>query len=337
MEYITETTRQYKANLHSHSNISDGTLTPEEMADIYREHGYSILAITDHEAPAAHQDLNRPGFQMITGYEAYIRSDSLCRFDPFRPEIHLNLIAKDPANVTYIGYDAEFCKYLPHEAAEKLPQAGAGIRRYNREYLQEFIRTANEAGYLVSMNHPVWSQESESMLLGLKGCYSLEIYNTGSWCINGGELNTGLYDAYLRNGSMIYCHGADDNHNKKPLDDLLSDSFGAWTQVLAKDLSYASVIHALENGDFYASTGPSIRVLAMNGGHVHVECSPAQRILLVRSMKRCQNAYRPDGSDITSADFDLPEQETPYAYIIVMDRYGHQAHTRAFTRTELGL
>ena len=42
----------YKANLHSHSVISDGRLTPEEMRDFYREHGYSVLAITrfsDHQ------------------------------------------------------------------------------------------------------------------------------------------------------------------------------------------------------------------------------------------------------------------------------------------------
>ena len=48
IEFIRCGAPQYKANLHSHSTLSDGCLTPEEMAAAYREQGYSILAITDH-------------------------------------------------------------------------------------------------------------------------------------------------------------------------------------------------------------------------------------------------------------------------------------------------
>ena len=49
MDFISPGARQYKANLHCHSNLSDGRLTPEELVRAYREQGYSILAITDHE------------------------------------------------------------------------------------------------------------------------------------------------------------------------------------------------------------------------------------------------------------------------------------------------
>lgn len=38
----------YKANLHTHTTMSDGVRTPEETAAGYRRHGYQILAITDH-------------------------------------------------------------------------------------------------------------------------------------------------------------------------------------------------------------------------------------------------------------------------------------------------
>ncbi|SFR62899.1 PHP domain-containing protein [[Clostridium] aminophilum] len=337
MDIIGKGQHQYKANLHSHTTISDGNLTPEAMAQAYRERGYSILAITDHEAPMAHPELNREDFLMITGYEAYIRPDPECRYDPLHPEIHINLLAKRPDCETYVGYDPKFCKYLPHEIAEKLPKCGPeGPRLYTLEYIQNFIDCARAAGYLVAMNHPVWSMESEDTLLRLNGLYSLEIYNTGSYTINGSECNNGLYDAFLMNGKMLYCHGADDNHNKKPFDDLLSDSFGSWTMVMAEELTYPAVMEALKKGNFYASTGPEIRCLTAEHGHVHVEMSGVQRAILVRSMKLCQNVYRPDGGEITGADFDLPE-DTEYAYLILRDRYGKEAHTRAFTRKELGL
>ena len=33
IKYITREMPQYKANLHSHSTLSDGNLTPEEMKE----------------------------------------------------------------------------------------------------------------------------------------------------------------------------------------------------------------------------------------------------------------------------------------------------------------
>ena len=81
MDFISPGAPQYKANLHSHSNLSDGRLTPEELIRAYREAGYSILAITDHEASYDHTAASGPDFLMVTGYEAYIRPSPDCRLD----------------------------------------------------------------------------------------------------------------------------------------------------------------------------------------------------------------------------------------------------------------
>ena len=116
--YIAPGAKQYRANLHSHTNLSDGTLTPEQMVQAYQEKGYSILAITDHEAPYDHTALSTDDFLLLTGYEAYIRPSPTCEFDLFKPEIHLNLLAKDPHNTAIIGWDPNFCKYMPLEVAE---------------------------------------------------------------------------------------------------------------------------------------------------------------------------------------------------------------------------
>ena len=43
IELIPEAGKFYKANLHCHSNISDGALSPEELKKIYMEKGYSII------------------------------------------------------------------------------------------------------------------------------------------------------------------------------------------------------------------------------------------------------------------------------------------------------
>ncbi len=40
--------QQYKGNLHTHTTQSDGQFEPARVMDMYRDHGYSILALTDH-------------------------------------------------------------------------------------------------------------------------------------------------------------------------------------------------------------------------------------------------------------------------------------------------
>ena len=47
----------YKANLHCHSTLSDGSCTPEELKEIYKKHGYSIIAYTDHDVFISHKSI----------------------------------------------------------------------------------------------------------------------------------------------------------------------------------------------------------------------------------------------------------------------------------------
>ncbi len=71
---ISPDKKQYKANLHCHSVLSDGHKTPAELKDMYKAHGYDILCITDHERPTDHTDMSEKDFLMLTGYEAYVLS-----------------------------------------------------------------------------------------------------------------------------------------------------------------------------------------------------------------------------------------------------------------------
>lgn len=327
--FIAKDAPQYKANLHCHSTRSDGCLTPEELVQLYKEHGYAVLSITDHEGTYAYNEYTTPDFLMVTGYEAYVRPSEVCAYDPYNEEVHLNLLAKDPENVTFIGRDLNFCKYMPHELAASRPNVVLGPRQYTHEYIQRFIDAANANGYLVSYNHPCWSMQPPAEVLHYDGCYSMEIYNTGSDKINGAEYNIALYDALLRSGKYWYCHGADDNHNKDPLGSRLSDSFGAWTMILADELTYPAVMNALEKGRFYASTGPQITALELNGDRVHLECTPAARIVLHCSMKKCVNLCAPVGQTITQADFTIPA-DAPHVYFSVHAEDGTQAYTHAF-------
>lgn len=327
--FISKEQTQFKANLHSHSTLSDGSLTPEQMKEIYKNHGYSILAITDHERPAGHSDLNDENFLLLTGYEAYIRHSKECIHDYYEKEIHLNLFAKTHDNLAYICYNDAYCKYIKDKKErDVLKKVGSQrTREYTPEYVNEFIKTATENGYLVSFNHPVWSMESEAFIIGCENIFSLEIDNYASWRDNRLEHDGALYDALLRSGKHWFCHAGDDNHNRSQ-NDVTADSFGAFTMILADKLDYTSVIAAMENGNMYASTGPEIHEISLEGNQVHIECSPAECIIVYDGSQKPYLLESPLG-DLMQADFTLRDR-AKYFRVSIIDIKGNRASSRGY-------
>ena len=338
--FIDKSQPQYRANLHCHSTFSDGKLTPSELKEAYRSAGYSILAITDHEAPYDHSAMTEEDFLMLTGYEAYIRPSGTGAYDQFKPEVHINLFARDPHNTDFVNYSEPYCKYVKdpavREAFVKVGTDPETPREYTADYINSFVQTARDHGYLAAYNHAVWSLEYEEMILNYQGFFSMEMCNYSSWIGNRMEYNAALYDKLLRQGRRLFVHSADDNHNKAPFGSPYCDSFGGYTMILAKELTYEAVIEALEKGDFYSSMGPAITELTFDGNRVHIETSPAQQITMFIGGKKVYTEAGTPDSPVTAADFEIPEN-APYVRLSVYDFNGHFADTRGFFRDELGI
>ena len=326
---------QYKANLHCHSYLSDGRLSPEELKNAYKSHGYSVLCITDHERPTDHTGLSDDGFVMLTGYEAYIRPEG---YNHLGSEIHLNLFARDPHNVKYINFEDKSCKYIkdPAERAAIQKVGSDKPREYTAEYINEFVATAKEHGYICSHNHATWSMEHAETVAAYRGFFTMEMYNYSSDLINRMEYNAALYDRLLLDGRRIACHAADDNHNRAPFDSPSCDSFGGFTMIMADELSYDGVFKALENQNFYSSSGPEIFELTVDGNRVHIETSPARQITMLSGAKITKCAHGTKDAPVTSADFEIGEL-CPYVRFDVYDFEGKHANTRGFFRDELGI
>lgn len=328
--------KQFKANLHCHSTYSDGSLSPMALKTAYKQHGYHILCISDHESPREHTALTDEDFLLLTGYEAYIRPDAGCAYDVFASEIHLNLFARDPYNETLICYNPAYCKYLSAAQQASLAKAGSQrTREYTVDYINEFIQTACENGYLVSYNHPVWSMEEESRILAYEGCFSMEMVNGNSLVHNNMEYNGPLYDALLRHGKRLFVHAADDNHNRFPFGDPQCDSFRAATMILADKLTYDAVFEAMETGEMYSTMGPTFEEITFDGETLHVSCSDVSVITCHIGSKNPACVRAAEGETVNSADFVI----SPYARYVrfsVMDEKGRRADTRAYFREELG-
>lgn len=334
MYLISPHKKQYKANLHCHSILSDGKRTPEELKKMYKEHGYSILAITDHEAPCCHSDLDDENFLTITGYEGYIRNQP--KYNAYEKEIHLNLFAREPKNETLICYQKEFCKYIGEERQAELKKVISPNKRIcTVEYVNEYIKTAKENGYIVAYNHPYWSFDTQENILAYEGIFSMEICNYGSYLSNGLEYNGALYNDLLRQGKRLFCHSADDNHNGAPDDSPLCDSFGGFTMIMPEEFNYGSVINAMEKGEMYSSMGPLFKEVSMNGNRLHIECSDVKQIFVYDGGKKYIGACAENGKLINCADFEIRDK-AKFVRVTIVDKDGNKADTRGFFRDELG-
>lgn len=335
MYLISPNKKQYKANLHCHSIYSDGKKTPQELKDMYKSHGYSILAITDHETPKAHTYLTDDEFIAITGYEAYIRNNKECRYDIYDKEIHINLFARNPEDETIICYNPMYCKYVSDEIKAGYAKAGSQkLREYSTDYINEFVRTANENGYIAAYNHPWWSMEAEEDILSYEGFFSIEMCNYGSYLLSRLEYNAGLYDKMLLKGKKIYCHSTDDNHNKAPDGSPQFDSFGGFTMIMPEKFSYSSIIDAMENGEMYSSMGPIFNEISIEGNKIHIECSEVSNIAVFTGSKNPLMKYAPVGETITSADFEIDDRAV-FVRVSAQDHFGRHADTRGYFRDEL--
>ena len=336
MYLIDPNKKQFKANLHSHSIHSDGHLTPEQMKAAYKDHGYSILCISDHETTNDYSYMTEPDFLMLTGYEAYIRPDY--KFDPFCSEVHLNLFARDPHNVGIVYFQPKSCKYLSQERQKTVPKYGPVVEReYTTEFVNQFIQCAKDNGYIVTYNHPVWSQESHERIMSYEGFFSIEICNWGSMAAAGRqEYNIDLYHKLLRSGRRLFVHSADDNHNKEAFDHRKNDSFGGFAMVMADKLEYDTVFSAIESGEMYSSMGPVFHEVSFDGEQVHVRCSDVVRIICNCGSKTAPSVVAAPGQTINEATF-TPRAGFPFLQISIVDKNGKCADTRGFFRNELGL
>ena len=327
--------KQHKANLHAHTVISDGKMTPEELKEMYKSHGYSILSITDHETPHKHTNLTDGEFIAITGYETYVRKTADCKYDVYDQEIHINLFARDPDNEAIVCYNPKYCKYITQEQKDALVKVGTQeTRQYTVEYVNNLIATAKENGYIAAYNHPWWSMEREEDILAYEGFFSMEMCNYGAHQLSRLEYNGALYDKMLRAGKRIACHAADDNHNTRPEGDPLCDSFGGFAMIMPETFTYGAIIDAMEQGNMYSSMGPTFKQVYMEGNKIHIECSDVERIMVFTGSKSPKKLVAQPGQTINCADFEIDDRAM-YVRVSIMDQYCNFADTRGFFRDEL--
>lgn len=323
----------YKANMHCHSNLSDGKLTPEELKDLYKGNGYSILAITDHDSIRSHSYLDDEDFLTITSVELTIKPKLVsASVDRHMSLCHLNLYALEQDNEYNVCYSTDYDYYSSKERKEAILKANGG--EYKREYsakgVNKIISLANENGFIVCYNHPRWSLENYAQYSEYENLWAMEIFNTSS--DKGGlfEYNEVAFDDFLRLGRRVFPISADDNHNAS----IPGDSFGGFIMVNSDNLKYDDIMNSLKNGDFYASTGPEISEISVIDDVITVKCSNARSISLCTGGRRAERITAQNGDYVNEAKFKYTEDDV-YFRIDVVDKEGNRANSRAYFVDEI--
>ena len=323
----------YKANLHCHSTLSDGRLTPEELKQIYKDAGYSVLSITDHELMVPHRDLSDPDFLMMTGFEISFTEEKRWNDDP--KTCHLCFVALNETEENQPCFHRT--KYLDEEGF-KLAKFDPAEPDFEREYTPECINRAiaigREKGFFITYNHPVWSLERFAEYSRYEGMHAMEICNYSSVVSGWDEYNPRVYEDFLHQNKRIFVQGADDNHNRQQPDHPKWDSFGAFTVLKAPALTYKDIADALVKGHFYASQGPAIKGLWLEDDVLHVECSPAVRVYCITKARRCMAGYGENGGLAEHAAFQIRPSDG-YVRISIQDEKGNRADSNAYFTDEL--
>ncbi len=319
----------YKANLHCHTTLSDGRATPEEIKDEYKKHGYSVVAFTDHERVIDNSYLSDEEFLAITSAELAIKENASAStlVSTGMRAVHLNFYAKQPHNSLTPCYASVYDRY-PKVSEDRCKCEGEYPRALSKDGVNDMIRRANEAGFLVSYNHPSWSLEDARNFTEYEGLFAVEIYNHGT-AVTGHLGDENVYDVIRKSGKRVYLTACDDNHNKHGFEGPYSDSFGGWVCIDSPSLKYSDIISALENGDFYASTGPEIYSIVREGENVTVECSDCRSVFLVGNTRRILSVHAENGNMLRRVEFTL-HSDNDYFRIRITDKEGKNAWSQAY-------
>lgn len=284
----------YRGNLHTHSNRSDGRLEPEEVCRRYRERGYDFVCLSDHF-------LGKYGFPVTDTRPWRTNSfTTLLGAELHAPETRMG----EPWHILSVGLPQDFAPTAPDEAGPAL------------------ARRAADAGAFVAIAHPQWyglTVEDAHTLADVP--HAVEIYN--HTCKVHVDRPDGGYllDALLSEGSRLNLIAVDDAHFQVT-DTPDSDAFGGWVMVKAAANEPEALLQGLKAGHYYATQGPEFRDLTIEGGSVHVACTPVTQVLAVG---RPPKGERVAGAAMTRATLPLESFAGSWVRIELVDAAGHRA------------
>ena len=244
MKQFDESLNWFKGNMHTHTTLSDGVHTPDEVIEIYRAKGYDFLALTDHRRLSMPETVR--GMLMTGGVEFDYMLDNEC--------IHI------------VGVGLRSAPELDP------PMAGQSA--------QQAIDAINAHGGFAILAHPSWSMNTLAVTLPLSGLGAMEIFNSTSdapWNPARGDASQFVDLTYTR-GKYTPLVASDDTHS------YTGEHTRSFTWVNAKELTLDSILEAMRAGRMFASQGPRFTQIEYADGVLRVDCEPVERAIVYSNL-----------------------------------------------------
>ena len=333
----------FKGNLHTHSYWSDGDEFPEVIVEWYKSNDYQFIAMSDHNILAE-------GEKWVVISEDSIYQNAFRNYlDNYGADWVNHRIDSGRIHVklkTYKEYKGRFeeeGKFLIIQSEEitdgfennqihmnvtniqeKInPQGGNSVLEVIQNNLDEVIMQREKTGVpmIPHVNHPNYQYGvSLDDMIALRGERFFEIYNGHPSVHNQGDSahvsTEKMWDliniAYIENDKpLMYGLATDDSHNYHVNGSEWSNAGRGWIMVLTDSLTPASLIAAMENGQFYATIGVKLKELEFDQNKLSVEVMQETGITYTISFIGCRKGQsEPEefkSIEGIKADFELTD------------------------------
>jgi hypothetical protein len=251
----------YRGNTHAHSKWSDGNVTADVATAWYKNHGYNFLVLSDHNVlrtdalPALGATCNEPGeFLVVWGEEITTSYGGKA--------VHMNGL---------------------NLAAAITPIVGTSVAdTVNKNVAQVVTQAATYGQPMIShINHPNWpsysitpeemAQAADTRFIEVLNCYASA---SSSAHFYGDATHPGMEKAWdiastirMENMGMLPMCGiaSDDAHNYTTFSANYANPGRGWVVVRSQELSANAIMDAMNDGQFYFSTGVELETLEFNG------------------------------------------------------------------------
>jgi hypothetical protein len=301
--------RWFKGNTHTHSLWSDGNDFPDMIADWYKSRGYDFLVLSDHNTlsagerwmkvadvekrkraigvPVLRKYLARFGDAWVEtrgeGEMEEVRLKTLAEIRPkFEEAGKFLMVEGEEITDSYKG--AQIHMNAINVTRAIAPRHGDSIQDTMRNNLRAVMEQEQETGrpILPHLNHPnfQWSLTAVDIAEVLEERF-IEIYNghpginhLGDATRPGDEMIFDIANT-LRltrlKSEPLYCVATDDSHTYHGGD--VSPGRG-WVMVRAASLKADDLVAAMRAGDFYASSGVTLKEVRFDEGELVIEIEP---------------------------------------------------------------
>jgi hypothetical protein len=296
--------RWWKGNLHTHTLWSDGDEYPEMVAAWYKERGYHFLALSDHNILSDHEywipiTKNKAGEAALTKYLRRFGSEWVERREVNgAKQVRLKMLSEfrqlleEPGQFLMIQSEELTARYqsIPiHINATNVrefiaPRAGNSVLNVMQNNVNAVVdqRQRTGAPMFPHINHPNfgWAITAEE-LMQIENERFFEVYNGHPMVHNAGdELHAStdrIWDIILTERLAelgkppLFAMAVDDSHHYHGEPKKDSHPGRGWVMVRAAKLGAEELIAALEAGDFYASSGVTLKEVQRGEGSIALE------------------------------------------------------------------